>query len=102
MVILKVSYAIDVMNLMEKKNKKFEEVLKFLIPYYKMAALNVLKKEKIDLERKIEEGIKNGIIHFNEKFKIDLEKLKKKHGEEWVKILKKQLKVFSKTFSKKD
>lgn len=102
MEILKVSYVIDVMNLMEKKNKKFEEVLKFLIPYYKIAALNILKKEKIDFENKIEEGIEKGLIHFNEKLKIDLKKLKNKHGEEWVNILKKQLKVFSKTFSKKD
>ncbi len=92
------------MNQMEKKyksKKKFEDVLKFLIPYYRFFTIKSFKKEDLELKDKINQGIEKGLIKFNNNFKIDLKKLEKEKGKEWVEILKKQLKILSQTFENK-
>lgn len=80
---------------MEKKI--FEDVLKFLLPYYSFVVSSAVKGKKIDLKKFIADGIKKGEINFNNNLKINFAELEKERGKKWVAVLKKQLVVFSET-----
>ena len=79
------------------KKEIFEDVLKYLIPYYNVIMSEVLRGKKVNVKKIVEEGIEKGIVEFGGPLKIDLQKLEKEKGKEWVDILKKQLKVFYET-----
>ncbi len=82
------------------KKEILEDVLKYLIPYYRFVINNVLKGNKINVKEIIENGIKTGEVIFNESLKINLKELEKQKGKKWVIALKKQLKIFSETIEK--
>lgn len=68
------------------ERESFEDVLRYLIPYYKIAMSGALKKKEVDLKELIEKN-------------IDFQKLEKEKGKEWVNMLKKQIAVLYKTFN---
>ena len=68
------------------KKEIFEDVLRYLMPYYKQAVSQIVKGKKIDIQ-KIIEG-------------IDLKKLEKEKSEEWIIALKEQLSVMEETLKK--
>ena len=77
----------------------FEDVLKFLLPYYSFVISGAVKGKKIDMKNFIAQGIKSGEIRFSSNLKINFAELEKKKGRKWVEVLKKQLVVFSETVS---
>ena len=82
------------------KKELLEDVLKYLIPYYKFVINSVFKRSRLNVKEIIEEGIKNGEIVFNEQLKINLNELEKEKSKEWVQILKEQLEIMKKTIEK--
>ena len=80
---------------MEKET--FEDVLKYLLPYYSFVVSSAAKGKKIDLKQFIADGIKKGKLEFSSNLKINFAELEKKKGKDWVKMLKKQLVIFSET-----
>lgn len=68
------------------KKEIFESVLKYLMPYYKLAVSHAIKGKKPN----VQEIIKS----------IDIKKLEKERSKEWIKTLKEQLKVMEKTIKK--
>ena len=75
----------------------FEDVLKFLLPYYSFVVSGAIKGKRIDLKNFIAEGIKSGEIKFSSNLKINFAELEKKKGRSWVNVLKKQIVIFSET-----
>ncbi len=97
---LKEEYAMFVLNPMVicMNKKKLKEVLDFLAPFFSYSMRKVFKKQKKDVLKAIENGLKNGIVKLDS-IEINLDDVKKSKGDEWCNLLKKQLKIFYDTIN---